>query len=117
MKLYLNSALVGELSEYSYETPWATARIAPADAAAYKRLCAAGRFLAVDVEEDWGDLTREEEDREYARRLVKYGIVEADVDAFQSGRWEIINSDSTHLQGPVWVNECDERGWVTWRWG
>lgn len=116
MRLYLNEKLIGELNDYSYETPWATARIAPTDVAIYGRLCAASRFLNIDIEEDWGGLSREEEDHEYVRRLQHYGISETDIAALQSGQWEIVNPQSPHLQGPIVVGECDERGWITWRW-
>lgn len=116
MMLYLNDILLGALSDYGYETPWATARLTPADAELHRRLCAASQFLSVDIEEDWGEQTSEESDREYERRLQGYGITEADVEAFQSGQWEVRNPGSSHLQGPIVVSECDERGWVTWRW-
>ncbi len=116
MNLYLNGKLVGELSDYGYETPWATARLLPLDADLVRRLAAASRFLAVDIEQDWGALSREDEDREYARRLAAYAISESDVEVLQGGAWEIANADAPQLQGPISIAEVDERGWVTWRW-
>lgn len=116
MNLYLNGQLVGELSDYGYETPWATARLLPLDADLMRRLAAASHFLAVDIEQDWGALSREDEDREYARRLAAYAISESDVELLQGGAWEIANAAAPQLQGPISIAEVDERGWVTWRW-
>ena len=116
MNLYLNGELVGELSDYGYETPWATARLVPLEAGLMRRLVAASRFLVVEIEQDWGALSREDEDREYERRLAAYAISESDLDLLQGGAWKIANPGAPQLQGPISIAEVDERGWVTWRW-
>jgi hypothetical protein len=116
MKLYCDGQLFGTLSQYTYATPWAEARIKPVDAAAYRTLCQASYFLNEVIEEDWGDLTSEEEERVYNRRLADLSLTEADLSRFQECRWEILEADCEDRQGIISLAECTQDGWVRWRW-
>lgn len=115
MKLYSNGDLIGSLTNYSYETPWASARIEPVDPELYRRLCQASYFLSIVLNENWGELTEEEENRVYAQRLAGLQITDADIVRFQ-GTWEIRESDHPDRQGMIWLQSCDPDFWVSWRW-
>lgn len=115
MKLYCNGELIGSLTNYFYETPWASARIEPVDPEAYDRLCRASHFLSIVLNENWGDLTEEEENQVYAQRLADLQLTDTDLTRFQ-GKWEIRESDHRDRQGEISLNTCDPDRWVTWRW-
>jgi hypothetical protein len=115
MKLYCNGDLIGSLTTYFYETPWASAQIEPVDAELYERLCRASYFLSIVLNENWGELTEKEENRVYAQHLAELQITDADLVRFQ-GTWEIRESDHPDRQGVISLYTCDPDHWVTWRW-
>lgn len=116
MKLYCDGRLFGILTGYTYETPWAWASIKPVDAAAYAALCQAGYFLNVVLEEEWGDLSAEEERQEYDRRLAQLGLTEKVIDRFRTSRWEVREADHPDRQGLITLYDCEPDGWLRWRW-
>ena len=116
MKLYHNGNLFGSLTNYTYETPWAYADIEPVDPAAFDTLCRAYYFLDVVIEEDWGNLTDQEEDQVYARRLADLKLTEADLNQLRHGDWEIRETERPDRQGKIALTECHTDGWIRWRW-
>ena len=116
MKLYHDNKLVGNLTRYTYETPWAYALLEPINNSNYTKLAQVSHFLNVVIEEDWGDLTPEEEDQVYQERLVALGLTEADIEQFQASRWEVREAESPNRQGIISLYECGPDGWLRWRW-
>lgn len=115
MELYCNGRWWGSLMQYHYATPWAEARLRPADEVAFARSCRVSEFLAVlEILED--DLTEAEEEAEYERRLAQLGLTESDVAQFHNSRWEIL-SDHPDRQGAITLYEMSRDGWIRWRWG
>ncbi len=116
MKLYCNDELIGVLHNYSYDTPWARAELEPVDAAAYGVLCQASHFLNEVLDEDWGDLSPEEEAEIFRERLTKLGLTGAAVKRFQASRWEIREASHPDRQGPISLYACEPEGWLRWQW-
>ena len=116
MKLFSNGRCLGDLHDYSYETPWAYGFIKPLDEAEYQRLCQASYVINVVIEEDWGDLTADEETAVYNQRLAQLGITDADIDQFQRSEWEIRNADNHDRNGHITLAECTFDGLIRWRY-
>jgi hypothetical protein len=113
VQLYCEGTLEGELTDYGYETPWATARLIPLRDDSLGRLTAASKVIA-DLERLPERKTTEESDVDYARLLHDHGVPEQDVRRFVSGRWAVRQADRS--ERPIALQDVDERGWVTWRW-
>lgn len=111
MELWHGEELVGELGDYGYETPWATARLAEAHgrAAPYVAICA---FLA------WVDalgegLPPDNAHALYERERAARGLSEAQLDAYYQG-WAVVMPDGEVR--PIGAPWLDPDGFVTWRW-
>lgn len=115
MELYCDGRSWGPLAKYTYATPWAEARLKPADEAAFATLCRVSDFLTAIFGESGSDLTEAEEEAEYERRLAQLGLTESDVARFHGSRWEI-RSDHPHRQGVITLYEASPDGWIRWRW-
>lgn len=113
MQLCYEGTLEGELTNYGYETPWATARLIPLRRDSLGRLIAASKVIA-DLERLPERETTEESDGDYARLLRDHGVSEQDVRRFVGGRWAVRQPDRS--ERPIALRDVDERGWVTWRW-
>lgn len=116
MKLYFDGTLLGSLSHYSYETPWASAHLTPEDPATLTMLSQVSHFINIELEEFWGDMTPEEETAEYDRRLAALGITHEDVDNFQYGRWEVKDANPPDPQGFISLYDCSADGALRWQW-
>lgn len=112
MQLLRDGVLFGTLSGYQYETPWAIAHITPVDAEAWARLCRASKVDALDPKE------LPDDELEYDRFLASHGVTQEDLKTLGSGGWSIVNPSSTprDARGPIDIYECNDEGWVRWRW-
>jgi hypothetical protein len=81
----------------------------------YARLCRVSVFLDNAIEEDWAQLTDQEENNEYLQRLASYDITESDVAYLQGGAWEILEGDHPDRNGFISLYRCSNE-WVEWRW-
>ena len=115
MELYCDDHPWGLLTQYTYATPWAEAKLRPADEAVFATLCRVSHFLTTILEESGNDLTETEEEAEYERHLAQLELSESDVDRFHGSHWEI-RSDHPHRQGTITLYEANPDGWIRWRW-
>jgi hypothetical protein len=115
MQLLRDGQLVGLITDYGYETPWATGVVEVSDPARGERCDRAVEFLqwlaqCGDELPDDNDSYEELYDRELARR----DITRADIEWCQAGEWTILTRDGTsHPSLPLeFIGDC----YVQWRW-
>ena len=113
MKLYCNDQIVGELTRYQWDAPFAEADVRPADVASFERLISANVFLTDIVPQMGCNCFADPEDDSYANELSKLCISEQDVDAVSLGRWRIEGADK---QGKITLVNIRPDGRVRWRW-
>ncbi len=112
MQLYHHGALLGVLSRYGYETPWASAWLVASDPTTLPHYAAIGAFLdwVATIPDDWPDA---QADAHYAQELATRGLDAAQVADFWSG-WSVRTVD-----GEVWaisLYHFADDGYLTWRW-
>jgi hypothetical protein len=110
--LFFQGRLVGALSSYGYETPWAVARLEPADPDLYRRLLGVCE-MHTEVEA-WPETSREEDEARWLDANRRHGISEADHDDFNRGPWAVRTVDGADHE--IWLPTLDRDGFVTWRW-
>ena len=113
MKLYCNDKIVGELSPYQQDTPFAEADVQPTDAATFERLINANVFLTEVVPQLGCNCFADPENNQYADELAKLDIDEQDVDAISLGRWRIEGAPD---QGKITLVNIRPDRRVRWRW-
>ncbi|MFL5804313.1 MAG: hypothetical protein ACJ8CR_21530 [Roseiflexaceae bacterium] len=112
MQLEHHGALLGSLSRYGYETPWASAWLmadAPTTILHYAAICS---FLAW-VETIPDNLSDTQADARYAQELAALGLDAAQVEDFRSG-WSVRTPDGEIRAISLYRFEDD--GYLTWRW-
>lgn len=112
MRLAHRSILLGILTRYGYETPWASAWLI-ADAPAM-----IARYAAIDAFFRWNeqlpdDLPLDEADARYERELALRGLDEDMIDDFWSD-WQVHLQDGQIHDIALATFEAD--GYLTWRW-
>ena len=112
MQLEHHGALLGVLSRYGYETPWASAWLVAIDPTIIRHYTAICSFLAW-VETIPDDLPDKEADARYTQELARRGLDAAQVGDFRSG-WSVRTSDGEVLAISLYGFEDD--GYLTWRW-
>jgi hypothetical protein len=112
MQLEHHGALLGVLSRYSYETPWASAWLVAADPTIIRHYAAIFSFLNW-VESIPDDLPDSEADAHYAQELATRGLNAAQVEDFSSG-WSVRIEDGEIKAISLYRFEDD--GYLTWRW-
>ncbi|MGF6881462.1 putative Zn-dependent protease [Nocardia sp. GAS34] len=114
MRLVRDRIGIGTITDYGYETPWATGRIEfldPTRAETCEQCVEFERWLA-----ETDDLP--EDDAQYdaacAREAARRGLTPADLDLFHSGAWTITTDDGDIHDVPSLEFLGD--GYVQWRW-
>src|SRR5262245_57048720 len=111
-QLYHHDALLGVLSRYSYETPWASAWLMATEPITIQHYAAICSFL------DWvetipDDLPDVEADARYSQELATRGLDAAPVDEFRSG-WSVRTGDGQ--MSAISLYRFEDDGYLTWRW-
>jgi hypothetical protein len=112
MQLEHHGAMLGVLSRYSYETPWASAWLVATDPTIIRHYAAIFPFL------DWvetipDDLPDAEADARYAEELARRGLDDAQVENVRSG-WSVRTPEAEPRAISLYSFEDD--GYLTWRW-
>lgn len=114
MRLYRNQVYVGLITEYGYETPWATGTVEYSDTERGIRSDRAARFL------QWMNHSDElpEADDDYTelcdREMVRHEVAQADIDWCSGGRWTIETPDG--LENAVHSLDFLGDSHIQWRW-
>lgn len=103
----------GTITDYGYETPWASGRVEftdPARAELYEQCVAYESWLAAadDLPEDDAQY-----DAACLREAAHRGLTPADLDLFRSGAWTITTADGDVHDVSL---EFLDDGYVQWRW-
>lgn len=103
--LWRDQQPIGQVIDYGYETPWASGRLAAADAEAHRRLIQINELQA-EIE-TWPD----EDEARWQAALGHRGLADAD---FAACRWQLVSADGPSRE--IFDPRFDAEGFVTWRW-
>ncbi|MCC3313633.1 hypothetical protein [Nocardia africana] len=114
MQLFRNQELVGLITAYSYETPWATGTLHDSDHARGARSDRATSYLQWQNETE--DLPEDDDsyDRLCTQQLARHDVTQADVDWCEYGTWTIKTQDG--LDHKAYSLEFLGDGQLQWRW-
>jgi hypothetical protein len=112
MQLYRDGVLLGALTRYGYETPWASAWLVPLDTATFEGYAAIDAFLRW-CDELPDDLTAAESDARYDQELASRGLAPSLIDSFWGG-WQVRTQDGVFHEISLSAFEAD--GYLSWRW-
>lgn len=104
MFLYANGHLIGQVTDYFYETPWGNGRLHPCDPQQFQTFCMVSLLLA-----NLDDLP--DDDHAYETTLKQYQIDQTDIDYFNHAKWVM-----HPLLQTLALYECTPDGWLRWRW-
>lgn len=114
MRLYRDEELVGLISGYGYETPWASGIFEDCDAGRGERCERAAAFRM--WQNSGADLLEDDDayDEICEREMVRRGVAQADIEWCFRGSWVIRTQDG--VDHPAYSFEFLGDRYVQWRW-
>lgn len=94
-KLAFKGKIAANLSNFSYETPWASAYAEFMDNALGEKLSNCTSLLVYGFELEAMELSDNEEDSLWEKRLAAFGLTHDDLDLNKDEFWSIICDDGT----------------------
>ncbi|CCN68295.1 MULTISPECIES: hypothetical protein [Vibrio] len=112
--LKLDGKTVARITDYSFETPWASGNAEFSDISILMKLTNITSMQIYDQELESLDLDDDEEDSLWEAKLSELELTSSDLKLVHDGRWSVSTEDREDC--PIYSPKFYVQGVMNWRW-